>query len=138
MPLTDSEQKSFTTAKLVQLSRLDKARLEEMLTPASSEGMPERSKEDVDAHRAKVVGQLANKTPAQLRVRVNCLSFGAGVTFAPECDYTVDEQAAINAGFKANVGRKAEDELPAILAARTELLTAGFTEAQAIAILRNR
>ena len=138
MPLTDSEQKSFTQAKLDALAKMDKARLDAMLTLSSGEGVPEPTRDEAASHRAKVVGQLANKTPAQLRVRVNCLSFGAGVTFAPESDYTVDEQAALAAGWKSNVGRKAEDELPAILTARTELLAAGFTAAQAVAILRNR
>lgn len=138
MPFTTDERKSFTAAKLAQIDRFDAARLDAMLALDNREGAPEPTKDEQDAHRTKTLGRLANMPADQLRAYVNCAGWSAGVTFAAENDYTAGEQAAISAGWKANVGRYFHKEADAILAARAEGLAAGLTEAQVLFVLRNR
>ena len=138
MPLTPEEEKSFTPEKLAQAKRFIPARLDAMLEPPVDVGQTKPTPEQVASVRAKVVGQFANKTVEQLRVRVNCESFGATVKFAPESDYTLTEQRAITLGWKANIGRKAEDEIPAILAEEVRMSADLIPPAIRAAILRNR
>ena len=138
MGLTLAETQSFTQAKLDQLARMDAARLDASLTLAPVEGAPAPSKAQKDAHRAKVVGQWANMTATQLRARVNVLSMGSAPTFAPESDYTQDEQDAIAYGYKGNVGRAWGKEIPAILAHKAEMEADGLSAATVKAILKAR
>ena len=147
MGLTAEERRSFTAAKLTELDRMGARRMNDYLEPPDAEGAPTRTSEEKASARAKCIGQWANMSVPALRMRVNCLSFGQPVTYATENDYTAAERDRIAWGWKANVGRKAQAEIPAILAAATELegdlnadltLAAGTKAALVKAVLKAR
>ena len=138
MGLTSGERTSFTAGKLAELDRMDAARLDASLELTAVQGAPAPTKEQKDAHRAKVIGQWANMTAPQLRARVNVLSMGSAPTFAPESDYTQAEQDAITYGYKGNVGRAWGKEIPAILAHKAEMEADGLSAATVKAILKAR
>ena len=96
MPLTPTERQSFTAAKLAVLDRMAPRRMDESLEPPVREGELVRTPEQVATTRAKCVGQWANMSVPELRARVNLLRYnGATPIFAPESDYSVDEQNAV-------------------------------------------
>ena len=136
MPLTNDERKSYTADQLAQIDRLDAARLDAYLEPADESG--ERTADETAALRAKIMGTWANMTVDQLRCRVNIDSFNANLAYSTDNDYTADEQAALNAGWKSGVGRKARDEFPAILAEDAQMKADGIGPKVRLAILRNR
>jgi hypothetical protein len=116
MPLRANERSKFTADQLAQLNRMDPVALDRMLDPPVEEGEPPRTTEEKTALRAKVVSTLSQRTVPQLRMRVNVTSGGnQKVIFSDECDYSADEQEAISNGWKANMGRKALNEMPAII-----------------------
>ena len=136
MPLTDSERKSFTLAKLVELDRAPN-RVDNLLDPPNSTDII-KTPEQIAELRAKVHGQLAAMTVPQLRMRLNIESFGNQMVYSPDNNYTAEEQNAIKWGYKSNVGRKPIDEIPAILAHVQEMKADGLSPAIIKAILKSR
>src|SRR3990167_7477888 len=124
MPLDAKEREKFTAAQLAQLDR--STQLDKYLgRTAALEGetvTPEQAAE----HRAKALGQWQAMGPRKLRMRVNIDSFGSRVAYSKDNDYTAEEQDAIGWGWKANVGRKADVEIPAVLAHMAEMRADGL------------
>lgn len=138
MPLTAEERRSFTAEKLAQIDRW--TRIDASLVPPQDENENAAAyAARLPALRAKVVGQLANMGPKQLRARVNVTGVtGNAIQFSADSDFTQAEKDAIAAGYKSNQGRAWSREIPAILDAKAEGLAAGLTDAQVLFVLRNR
>lgn len=130
--LNSMERLNFSAAQLVEIDRMSDRRQNAFLEPEDIEPQ-ERA-----AFRAKTIERWKNQTAEQLKMRVNIDSFGKTVTYSEDDNYTSDERSAINAGWKWNRGRKAVDEIPAILSEYAALQSDGFSAAQALGILRNR
>jgi hypothetical protein len=138
MPLSPAEREKFTAQQQAHLDRMDVARLDGYLDPPDTEGVPKRTAKEREDSRAKLVDQWAAMGPNKLRMRVNCLSFGTPVTFAPESDYSAGEQGAIRWGWKSNIGRKADTDIPAILSHKAEMEADGLDPKIIKAILKAR
>lgn len=149
MPLTDSEKLSFSAQKLAQLNRASNAHLDSLIVLDTSAYVKLAGENDVvfdgrkindaAAHRAKVIGRLANMTVDQLRARINIKAYGkSGFDFHADSDYTDAEKHAISLGYKSNIGRKWGSEIPAILAHKAEMEADGLSAAMVKAILKSR
>ena len=79
--------------------------------------------------------KLEKFTPDQLRAKVNILSVGGGVQWAPECDYTDAERADIEAALPRN---KWAIAIPELLAEIAAMDAAGTHASVKNAILKGR
>ena len=88
--LTATERQVFSGQQLAQLARLSAARRDELF----------------GTERAANLAKLASRTEHELRARVNILRVRGGkiVDWAPENDYSAEQQEAIQEGLQEGKG----------------------------------
>jgi len=79
--------------------------------------------------------RFEDRTVPELKCRVNILSIGSSVTYAPENNYSSTEQNLINAVLPIN---KWLISIPVLLADAQTLRDGGMAEASIIAILKQQ
>lgn len=117
---------AFTPEKQVEIDRLSAPRLDEIVTMTALAA--EAGQAVADAKRAA----LEARAVEELKCRVNIVSVGDTVVFAPENDYTADDIALIQA---VKPRGKWIEVIPKLLARAQVLRDSGMTNDVVVALL---